>query len=125
VLLDEARAAARIPARRSAIGFHDNVYSPNLGHRQQAKPKPAAQLANTRVSFASASPRGPHSKPNFVADIRTVDALQDEIEVKGKLQFAYHDDGRATLSNADKIATANLTFHVVAKAFQELFNRRG
>jgi hypothetical protein len=50
--------------------------------------------------------------------------LQDKIEVKGKLQFANHDDGRGALRDANEIATANFPFHVKAKAFQELFNRR-
>ena len=66
-----------------------------------AKSQPPAKLANTRVAFASASPRGSHSKPDFVADIRPVDALQDEIEVKGQLQLADHNNGRAALRNAD------------------------
>ena len=124
VLLDDTRAAAKIAARHHSFGSHDNVHGASLGHRQQAKPEPPAKLANPRVAFASASPRGSHSKPDFVADIRPVDALQDEIEVEGKLQFTNHDDGRAALRDSDKIATANLPFYVEAKVFQELFDRR-
>jgi hypothetical protein len=68
--------------------------------------------------------RTSHSKPDFIANIRPVDALKDEIEVKGKLQLANHDNGRAALRKADKVATANLPFDMEAEAFQELFDRR-
>ena len=113
-----------IAARHRSFGTGDNAYGASLGYRQQAKPQPPAKLVNTRIAFAPASTRTSHSKPDFIANIRPVDALKDEIEIKGKFQFANHDNWRATLGNADKVAPANLPFDMEAETFQELFDRR-
>src|SRR5271170_2050562 len=98
-----------IAARHRSFGTGDNAYGASLGYRQQAKRQPPAKLANTRIAFAPASTRTSHSKPDFIANIRPVDALKDEIEIKGKLQLANHDNGRAALRKPDKIATGNLS----------------
>ena len=55
---------------------------------------------------------------DLVANIRA------EIEVKGELQFADHDDGRAAVHDADEVATADFSLHMKAEAFQEPLDRR-
>src|SRR5262249_11298988 len=70
--LDKARAAAVVAARHRPFGAGDNVYGPSFGHREQTKPQPPAKLADTRVTFAPASPRCFHSQPDLVANIRPV-----------------------------------------------------
>src|SRR5262249_48107280 len=117
VLLNDARAPAAIAAWLRSFGTDDNIYGASLRYCQQAKPQPPAKLAHPGIAFAAASPRGFYGQPDLVANIRPVNTLQDEIEIKGKLHFPNYDDGRRALRNAHEIATANLALHMEAEAF--------
>ena len=121
----ERRRGFRIAARRQGGRAEKNIDSARLGHAEQAKPKPPAEIAEARVAFTPlAAGRWAGSQPNLVAELGPVDALKNEFERGGELQFPNHDQGRVIPAQGDNIATAELTLHDIAKTFEKVFDRK-
>jgi hypothetical protein len=124
MLLDNARAAAMIASRHRRVWTGYDFDAARLRDSQQTESEPPAKFTYPRIAFASVSPGRTHGKPDFVADISAINALQEEIEIKGKFQFANDDNWGRARGNRHEIAAADFALHMKTKAFQKSLDRQ-
>ena len=86
---------------------------------EKAEAEAPAEIAKARIALTAAARPEPRRQPDLVADPGPIDALQDEIEVEAKLQFADDDDGRLIAFDAEKIAAPDLALDAIAEIFEK------
>ncbi len=88
-------------------------------------PEPAAQVAIALVGLPPATlGRNPCRDPDLVARRCTVDRLENEFEIEGKLELADDDDRRFRIAEPDEIARADLTLDDIAGGFEKSLDRQ-
>jgi hypothetical protein len=90
-------------------------------HRQQTKPREATQAVGATITVA-APPRRQHGKPHLVRRTETLDALEDELQRQGHLEFGDDHHRRLAGPDADDVTAAHLALHRDAELLQEGFD---
>ena len=123
MLRDKTRAFSGIAARRRCGRFDQHLDLATACHAKHPEAEPAAEVAVTRVTFASlAARRHFGGEPDLVTGGRAIDRLQNQLEIEGELQFSDHHDRRIVDAQPDEVAAADLALDREAELFEKAFD---
>jgi len=123
MLINKLRSPLGITTWAPSAGLDQQLYLTCPRDSEQAETKEPAQLPYSRVVLAAtAADRCANGKPNFIAGLRSINALQYKVEVEPEFQLADNYYERRPILQRDEVTAADLALHVKAQVLQEAFD---